>query len=143
MLLKAYIKIFLEKTVKDNMETKNKEINSEIENRIEMEIVVDAYNESERAMGWYYYLQDNLSVPFKAECSLLVCTSPLKLGEIIEVMGMASEEICEHDMFVKIKWKNKETLCVPLRQLKGVKVDDTTEQALNYWSYWISQGYSF
>ncbi len=94
-------------------------------------------------MGWYYYLQDNLSVPFKAECILLVCTSPLKLGEIIEVMGMASEEICEHDMFVTIKWKNKETLCVPLRQLKGVKVDDATEQALNDWSYWISQGYSF
>lgn len=49
------------------MEAKNKEINSEIENRIEMEIVVDAYDESERAMGWYYYLQDNLNVPFKAE----------------------------------------------------------------------------
>ena len=125
------------------MKTKNKDINSEIENRIEMEIVVDAYNESERAMGWYYYLQDNLSVPFKAECILLVCTSPLKLGEIIEVMGMASEEICEHDMVVTIKWKNKETLCVPLRQLKGAKVDDATEQALNDWSYWISQGYSF
>lgn len=32
------------------MEIKNKEINSEIENRIEMEIVVDAYDESERYM---------------------------------------------------------------------------------------------
>jgi hypothetical protein len=125
------------------MKTKIKEINSEIENRIEMEIVVDAYNESERAMGWYYYLQDNLSVPFKAECILLVSTSPLKLGEIFEVIGMASEEICEYDMFVTIKWKNGETLCVPLKQLKGVNVDETTAQALNDWSYWISQGYSF
>ncbi len=33
------------------MKNKIKEINSEIENRIEMEIVVDAYNESERAMN--------------------------------------------------------------------------------------------
>ena len=125
------------------MKTKIKEINSEIENRIEMEIVVDAYNESERAMGWYYYLQDNLSVPFKAECILSVSTSPLKLGEIIEVIGLASEEICEYDMFVTIKWKNEETLCVPLKQLKGVNVDKTTAQALNDWSYWIAQGYSF
>ncbi len=125
------------------MKNKIKEINLEIENRIEMEIVVDAYNESERAMGWYYYLQDNLNVPFKAECILSVSTSPLKLGEIIEVIAMASEETCEYDMLVTIKWKNEETLCVPLKQLKGVNVDDTTEQALNDWSYWISQGYSF
>jgi hypothetical protein len=36
---------------------KSKEFNREIENRIEMEIVVDAYDESERAMGWYYFLR--------------------------------------------------------------------------------------
>lgn len=125
------------------MEAKNKEINSEIENRIEMEIVVDAYDESERAMGWYYYLQDNLNVPFKAECILPVSTSPLKLGEIIEVIGMADGENCEYDMFVKIKWKNKETLCVPLKQLKGIKVDDATKQALDDWAYWVSQKYRF
>lgn len=125
------------------MEAKFKEINAEIENRIEMEIVVDAYNESERAIGWYYYLQDNLNVPFKAKCILLASTSPLKIGEIIEVIAMDSEENCKCDIFVKIKWKNKETLCVALKQLKGINVVDTTEQALNDWTYWISQGYCF
>jgi hypothetical protein len=50
------------------MASKSKELNREIENRIEIEIVVDAYDESERAMGWYYCLQDNLAMPFKAEC---------------------------------------------------------------------------
>nr|WP_232230071.1 calcium-binding protein [Polaromonas glacialis] len=33
------------------------------ENRIAFEIVVDAYDAAERAMGWYYYLQDQLQVP--------------------------------------------------------------------------------
>ncbi len=125
------------------MANKSKELNREIENRIEMEIVVDAYDESERAMGWYYYLQDNLAMPFKAECIQLVSTSPLKIGEIIEVIAMDGEENCGHDMFVKIKWKKKETLCVPLKQLKGVDADDTTKQALNDWVYWNFQGYSF
>ena len=36
------------------------------EHRIEMEAVVDAYNSEERAMGWYYYLEERLKVPFKA-----------------------------------------------------------------------------
>jgi len=40
----------------------------EREERITMEIVVDCYNEAEQAMGWYYYLQDKLQVPFTAEC---------------------------------------------------------------------------
>jgi hypothetical protein len=37
------------------------------EHRIEMEIIVDAYDEEEQAMGWYYYLDNTLNVPFKAK----------------------------------------------------------------------------
>lgn len=33
-----------------------------------MEIVVDAYDEIERVLGWYYYLKDNLYFPFSATC---------------------------------------------------------------------------
>lgn len=29
-----------------------------------MEIVVDAYDEVERALGWYYYIKDNIQVRF-------------------------------------------------------------------------------
>ena len=32
--------------------------NPERENRIEEEIVCDAHNAEERAMGWYYYLEE-------------------------------------------------------------------------------------
>ena len=35
------------------------------EKRIMNDIVVDCYNEQEQAMGWYYYLEDNLNFPFK------------------------------------------------------------------------------
>ncbi|WP_228039113.1 calcium-binding protein [Nostoc sp. LEGE 12450] len=30
-----------------------------------MEVVVDAYDEEERAMVWYYYLAENMDFPFK------------------------------------------------------------------------------
>ena len=33
------------------------------EERIIMEIVVDAYDEQERAMGWFYYLADIIQFP--------------------------------------------------------------------------------
>jgi hypothetical protein len=36
----------------------------EIEERLLMKIVVDAYNESERAVGWHCYLDDRMEFPF-------------------------------------------------------------------------------
>jgi len=32
------------------------------EERITMEIIVDAHDKEERAMGWYYYLDDTLAI---------------------------------------------------------------------------------
>lgn len=113
-----------------------------IEGRIRDEVVVDAYDEIERSVGWYYYLDDTMAMPFKAECVQLVSSSPLEVGETVTVIGMDELENCEHDMLVKIKWKTKK-FCVPLRQLKGVGVDDDTERALGDWVYWVSQGYRF
>ena len=118
------------------------EHDEEIEERIEMKIIVDAYGEQERAMGWYYYMADNLTFPFKAKCIKVVSTSPLSVDEVVEVLGMDDAENCENDMFVKIKWRSKE-FCAPIKQLEGINVDDETWQVLNDWSYWIAQGYCF
>ena len=76
----------------------------EREKRIEMEIVVDVYTEEERAMAWYYYLDDGLQFPFKVRCIKKRATSPLKIGEIVEVIGMGKEDDCMHDMYVNIVW---------------------------------------
>jgi hypothetical protein len=57
------------------------------ERRIELEAVVDAYNESERAMGWYYYLEERLKFPFKARCKSQRAVSPLRIGEEVNVLA--------------------------------------------------------
>ncbi len=116
--------------------------NKEREERIEMEIVVDAYNEEERAMGWYYYLENRMRCPLKARCITERRISLLKEGEVVEVVGMAPEEDCEKEMFVEIRWQNR-TLGVPLSQLKGIEVDEGTQQAMDDWCYWIDRGYEF
>jgi len=112
------------------------------EKRIDMEIVVDAYNEVERAMGWYYYLQDGLKFPFKARCIQKRSTSPLKIEDIVEVIGMGKEDDCMHDMYVDIKW-NKDVLLVPLSQLEGIKLSKKNKQIMEDWQYWIQRGYQF
>jgi len=38
------------------------------EERIQNEVVVDAYGPQEQAMGWYYYLEEKIRFPFQAKC---------------------------------------------------------------------------
>ncbi len=112
------------------------------EYRIEMEIVVDAYGEEERAMGWYCYLQDKLTFPFLARCIARRMTSPLKVADEVEVLKMAPDEECKREMFVVVRWE-REGLAVPLSQLEVIHADDETEEAVEDWLYWSEKGYRF
>lgn len=112
------------------------------EHRIQMEVIVDAYGGQEQAMGWYYYLDEHLQCPFLAQCVARRAISPLRPKDEVEVIGMALEEECEHEMFVLIRWE-KEGLAVPLSQLKVVDADDETGQAVDDWHYWVERGYCF
>lgn len=112
------------------------------EERIAMEIIVDAYGPEEQAMGWYYYLADNLGFPFTGRCTRERRTSPLKVGQEVNVVKMAPEDDCMHEMFVEIKWSTQ-TLAVPLSQIEPVKTDSKTQEAIEDWHYWVSRGYEF
>lgn len=114
------------------------------EERIHMEIIVDAYGPEERAIGWYYYLDDILQFPFLARCTARRIISPLRVGDEVEILGMASFQECEHEMFVVIRWDREEGLGVPLSQLAVVHAEDEeTQQAVEDWLYWVGRGYQF
>jgi hypothetical protein len=114
--------------------------NEEREHRITYEIVVDCYNEEERATGWHCYLEEKLKFPFKAECIKERRGSPLRKGEHVKVTGMSDVEFCSHEMFVDIEWSGR-TVAVPLELLKPAKSDRKTVEAIEDWHYWKSMGY--
>jgi hypothetical protein len=118
------------------------EKDKERENRITMDIVVDAYNESERATGWYCYLEQKLTCRFMAKCVLTRSTSPLEKGDVIEVVRMASASECEHEIFVRMLWGRRH-LAVPLGQLEVIDGNEETKEAVADWHYWMLQGYQF
>ena len=117
----------------------------EREERIAMEIVVDAYGEEERAMGWYYYLQDRMTFPFIGICDTKRETSPLIQGERVEALELADEEVCQHEIFVRINnSRKKQRISVPLMQLAPTDdMDSDTGEALEDWRYWMNMGYKF
>lgn len=112
------------------------------EERIDMEIVVDAYGEEERVQGWLNYLEDKLDFPFRAKCIAKRSVSPLRVGEEVEVLGMLDDDETLHGMFVQIEWQDRK-MGVPLVQLEAIDADEATEEAIADWHYWVAQGHQF
>jgi hypothetical protein len=116
------------------------EKDEEREERIMMEAIVDAYNAEEQALGWYYYLEERVTFPFQARCVEERGISPLREAELVSVVGMAPEQDCRCEMFVKIEWQERK-FGVPLAQLSAVNVDEPTQEAIADWHYWVRRGY--
>lgn len=113
------------------------------EHRILMEIIVDAYGPEEQAMGWYYYLEGAITFPFEGICTAERAISPLRIGDRVEILGMAPEDEFEHEMFVELLW-DKRKLAVPLAQVRPVAAaDEKTREAVADWQYWVTRGYEF
>jgi len=112
------------------------------EERIQDEIVVDAYGPEEQAMGWYYYLEEKIRFPFRAKCIVAKVVSPLRKGEAVEVKRLAPEDARSSDMLVLIRWQGR-NVAVPLSQLLAIKGNDATNEAIADWHYWVAQGYCF
>jgi hypothetical protein len=133
-------KTVCEKQVKIRHKRERKQ--PEREDRILSEIVVDAYNDTERAMGWYCYLQDKMQMPFTARCRVSRSTSPLKTGQEVQVVCMAKEDECMSEVFVLVKY-GKTALAVPLAQLDCLSDHEATVVAIADWHYWVARGYEY
>lgn len=116
----------------------------EREERITMEIIVDAYNESEVRTGWYCYLENTLAFPFEAECLKSRKVSPLKPGERVIVLGMLEDDEDDDlgEMMVEVEWRDC-TMGIPLAQIQGIDVDEKTAEAIADWHYWVVQERQF
>jgi len=114
------------------------ERDEEREERIKMEIIVDAYTQDEQAMGWHIYLEETMDVPFEARCIEEQEVSPLEEGETVRVVGKPSSEPSLRQQFVTIEWMDRE-FGVSLSQLEPVEASDDTEQAVSDWHYWLDR----
>ena len=119
-----------------------KKIEPKREARIVDEIIVDAYTEEERAMGWYCYLEGEMRFPFEAECLKQRAISPLRKGEKIQITALAPDEDCAHQILVLGRWSGR-ILGVPLAQLRPIDVDEATAQAIADWHYWVAHEHQF
>ena len=99
------------------------------EKRSQNEAIVDAYGPEEQALGWYYYLENQIKFPFTARCIASKVVSPLRIGDTAEVRGLAPQDSCAHDILVLIRWHGR-NVAVPLSQLAAIDADQSTIEAI-------------
>ncbi len=107
---------------------------------------------------WCYHLKEKLNFPFTAECIKERPISLLRKGDEVEVIAMAPEGECRHEMFVRVRSEKlrlgptdktdqdtkseKLELAVPLSQLEPTReTHEETKQAVAEWHNWVAQGY--
>jgi len=112
----------------------------DFDQRLSFEIIPDAHDSEEQALGWFSYLEEHLQFPFRAECVAERATSPLSVGQEVDVVGLPPGDVCGHEMFVNIRWQER-LLAVPLSQLAGLATDDEATQAIQDWHTWVDRGY--
>ena len=110
----------------------------EREERIDFEVVVDAYDEEERAMGWYYYLADNIDFPFEAKWM----NGKKPEGREVTVLDISSADDCQHDMFVEVEYQ-EDVFSARLSDIEPQEVDEQSAEAIADWKYWVNRGYEF
>lgn len=116
------------------------------EQRIETEIVVDAEDKEDRAMGWYYYLDDTLEFPFMGKWKKKSRKTSAIEEKAVEVLGMAPEDDCLKDMYVEVAYiggKEDDIHSAKLSEIEAIDVDDETQEAIADWLYWLGRGYKF
>lgn len=116
------------------------------ENRIATEIIVDAEDKEDRAMGWYYYLDDTLDFPFMGKWKKKSRKTSTIEEKPVEVLGMAPEDDCLKDMYVEVAYiggKEDDIHSAKLSDIEPIDVDDDTQEAIADWMYWLARGYKF
>lgn len=132
---------YLKRYLMPNVEPEEKR-----EHRIKTEIIVDAEDKEDRAMGWYYYLEETLNFPFLAKWTKKGRKSASIEEKQVEVVGMAPDEECLKDMFVEVAYingKDEDVYSAKLSEIAAIDADSETQEAIADWLYWIARGYKF
>jgi len=117
------------------------------ENRIKDQILADAYNSEERAIGWYEYLGSSINFPFSANWQQRNReTLDIQLKQV-KVLGLAKTYECKRNMSVEVAYSDdieeKDVFSVSLSKIEAIDADEQTQEALADWQYWVERGYKF
>ena len=87
------------------------------------------------------YLEGRVTFPVPGEvCVTTKAVSPLRKGETTDVLRVATEDACDQNIILQIRWQGRK-MAIPLSQLTDIDPDESTDEAIRDSHYWVAQGY--
>lgn len=113
-----------------------REHDKEREHRIHYEIIVDAYDDHEVAMGWYIHMNDNLKFPIKAKVKLRLRGGKTeeKTVKIVEV-----DPKSETSLTLRLgitEGKSDRVQYISPEDILSIQTTEENLEILNDWLYW-------
>jgi len=110
----------------------------EIRYAIDYEIIVDAYDDIEVSMGWYYTFDERLVFPFYANAQLKKKDKTIE-SKRVKMVGIHSKE--EHFINKDFQLEMEESgyiLPINYSQLSNIEADDETLEMFQIWDFWVT-----
>jgi Calcium binding len=107
----------------------------EREHRIVYEVIVDAYDDYEQNMGWFYYFEEGLEFPINATIKLALRggKSEEKKVKIVKVKPDNEDKPMQLGI---VEGKSERVQYISPEAIIGVKTTDENLEILNDWLYW-------
>lgn len=107
----------------------------EMKDKIYNEIIVDAYDEYEQSMGWYYFFEETLEFPFTATAHLKKRDGATE-SKRVKITGIVSkEEDFRSDDFNLEMEQGQYLRPVAYSALSDIKASEETLEAFQIWEY--------
>ena len=107
----------------------------EMQEKIDDEIIVDAYDEYEQSMGWFYFFDETLENPFTATAQLKKRDGTTESKQV-KVVGLASkeEDFTNKDFNLEIE-QGQYLRPIAYSALSAIKASDETLEAFGIWDF--------
>lgn len=113
----------------------------EIQEIIGSEIVVDANDDDEVFMGWYYFMAESLEFPFQAIATIKKRngTTEERTVEVVEDATNGDRFKCQA-YYVNVDYEGV-LMKVEIADLKPINASAETLKAITVWKYWKEKEY--
>jgi Calcium binding len=113
----------------------------EIKRIIGEEITVDAKDDEDIFMGWYYFMAETLEFPFKATATIRKRdgTTEEHTVDVVEDATDGGRFRCQA-YYVNVDYQGV-LMKVEIADLQPINASEETLKAITVWKYWHAKGY--
>ncbi len=110
---------------------------TDIQYKLDYEILVDCYDDYEAATAWQQYLEETLEFPFTATAQLKKRggTTETKPVTIVGIPDNGQRYL-DHDFNLQME-QGDYVVSVAWSALSNIQASDETQEALAVWAFWV------